>query len=146
MKLSMVLIGTFAIVLTGCGSSSSSSNASATPASATSAAVASASDGAKVFDTNCSSCHGASGQGSPGAFPPLAGNPVASGDAAKMIGIVKNGLSGVVVVGGQKYNGVMPAWGANLSAADIASVITFVRSSWGNKGSAVTEAQVTAAK
>jgi mono/diheme cytochrome c family protein len=36
----------------------------------------------------------------------------------------------------------MPAWKGNLSNDDIAAVITYIRSSWGNKGSAVTAAQV----
>ena len=47
------------------------------------AAGASASDGGKVYTTNCSSCHQAQGQGIPGTFPPLAGNPVVTGDATK---------------------------------------------------------------
>ena len=85
-------------------------------------------------------------QGMAGAFPPLAGNPVVVGDPAKIVAIVKNGLTGKVVVKGASYNGQMPPWGKTLSNADIAAVITFARSSWGNKGSAVTEAQVAAVK
>ena len=40
----------------------------------------------------------------------------------------------------------MPAWKGKLSNAEIADVITYMRSSWGNKGSAVTEAQVASSK
>ena len=79
-------------------------------------------------------------------FPPLAGNPVANGPADKMIAIVKNGLSGKISVNGTSYNGQMPAWKGTLSDSDIAAVITYVRSSWGNHGSAVTASQVTAVK
>jgi mono/diheme cytochrome c family protein len=107
---------------------------------------ASAAAGAKVYTTNCSSCHQANGKGQPGVFPPLAGNPVVTGDASKVIHIVKNGLSGKISVNGTTYNGQMPAWKSTLSDADIASVITYIRSSWGNKAGAVTAAQVTAAK
>lgn len=110
------------------------------------AGAASAAAGAKVYSTNCSSCHQATGKGQPGVFPPLAGNPVVTGDPAKVIHVVKNGLSGKVVVNGTTYNGQMPAWKGTLSDSDIAAVVSYIRTSWGNKGTAVTAAQVTAAK
>jgi len=77
-----------------------------------------------------------------GTFPPLAGNPVVTGDPAKVIHIVKYGLSGSVKVSGATYNGMMPAWGQQLSNADIASVVTYIRSAWENKAGPVTPAQV----
>lgn len=107
---------------------------------------ASAAAGQKVYSTNCSSCHQANGKGQAGVFPPLAGNPVVTGDAAKVIHIVKNGLSGKITVNGVTYNGQMPAWKGTLSDADIASVVTYIRTSWGNKGTPVTASQVTATK
>jgi mono/diheme cytochrome c family protein len=137
-------------------SSASSDNAaaadasSAAPAAASAAPVAangaSANDGAGVYSTNCSSCHQSNGTGLPGAFPPLANNAVVTGDAKSLIHIVKFGLNGKIMVGTQAYNGTMPAWGQNLSDSQIASVITFVRSSWGNHASAVSAADVTSAK
>jgi cbb3-type cytochrome c oxidase subunit III len=147
--LSIVLAGcALGVLVTGCGSSSSTTTTTTTDkASAAPAASAmTAADGAKVYDTNCSSCHGATGQGSPGAFPPLALNPVVTGDAGKVIHIVKGGLTGSISVNGHAYNGTMPAWGSQLSNGDIAAAVTYIRSSWGNKASAVTEAQVAAAK
>ena len=108
------------------------------------AAAGNASDGAKVYQTNCSSCHQSTGAGVPGTFPPLADNPAVAGDAKTVIHIVKYGLTGKVDVKGTTYNGQMPAWGTQLSNADIANVVTYIRSSWGNKASAVTEAQVKA--
>jgi len=98
--------------------------------------------GAKVFSTNCSSCHGAQGQGQPGAFPPLAGNAFVTGDPGKVIGVVKNGLHGAVSVNGQTYNGVMPPWKGTLTNKDIAGVVTYIRSSWGNHAGGVTESAV----
>jgi ubiquinol-cytochrome c reductase cytochrome b subunit len=99
--------------------------------------------GAQVFANNCSSCHGATGQGSPGAFPPLANNPVVTGDPNKVIGIVLGGLSTPVTVNGQTYHGQMPPWKGTLTNKEIADVITYIRGSLGNnKASAVTEAQV----
>ncbi len=103
--------------------------------------------GAKVFSTNCSSCHGAQGQGLAGSFPPLANNPVVTGDPNKVVGIVLNGLHTSISVNGQTYNGVMPPWKGTLSNKDIADVITYIRGSLGsNHASAVTEAQVTGYK
>jgi ubiquinol-cytochrome c reductase cytochrome b subunit len=113
----------------------------AAPAAGAAAAPANA-NGAKVFSTNCSSCHGASGQGQPGAFPPLAKNDVVTGPANKVIGIVTGGLHGAITVNGGTYNGVMPPWKGTLSNGDIADVITYIRASFGNNASAVTEKQV----
>ncbi|HTU82763.1 MAG TPA: cytochrome b N-terminal domain-containing protein [Candidatus Acidoferrales bacterium] len=99
--------------------------------------------GAKVYSANCASCHGAQGQGAPGAFPPLAGNPTVTGDPNKVVGIVLGGLHGSITVNGQTYNGQMPAWKGTLSNDDVANVITYIRGSLGdNKASAVTTAQV----
>jgi nitrite reductase (NO-forming) / hydroxylamine reductase len=100
--------------------------------------------GAKLYLANCASCHQPDGKGVAGTFPPLAGNAVVSGDPVKVIHIVKYGLTGPVVVAGKTYNGMMPAWSPQLSDADIASALTYVRSSWGDSGSPVTADQVTA--
>jgi mono/diheme cytochrome c family protein len=82
--------------------------------------------------------------GVPGAFPPLAHNPVVTGDPKKVIDIVNNGLTGPTTVNGATYNGQMPAWKGNLTNKQIADVITYIRNAWGNKATAVTEAGVAA--
>ena len=105
-----------------------------------------ASDGKAVFDTNCSTCHGGNGQGQPGVFPPLAGNTeVTAKDPKPIIGIVLHGLNVPKTIMGKQYSGGMPSW-SSLSNADIAAVLTYVRSAWGNKASAVTEAEVAAVR
>lgn len=122
----------------------STASATSAPAAMAAAGAVSAAAGAKVYSANCSSCHQANGQGVPGAFPPLGGSAIATGDVTKLIHIVKYGLTGAVQVAGKTYNGQMPNWSPQLSDADIASVITYVRSSWGNKASDITTSQVTA--
>lgn len=117
-----------------------------TTTSGQTATVASAPDGASVYSTNCASCHAANGQGLPGTFPALAGNPIVTGDPKAVIGIIANGLHGQIKVNGQVFNGVMPAWHGKLTDAQIAAVLTYIRSSWGNKASPITEAQVKAHK
>lgn len=104
-------------------------------------------NGAKVFAANCSTCHGAQGQGLPGSFPPLASNSTVTGDSTKVIGIVLNGLHAPISVNGQTYNGTMPPWKGTLSNKDVADVITYIRESLpGNHASAVTQAQVSGYK
>ncbi|HVR45495.1 MAG TPA: cytochrome c [Candidatus Binatia bacterium] len=133
------------VLLAACAKSSNGAAASAS-ASAEAANPASASDGAVVYIANCSSCHQADGQGVSGAFPPLAGNPVVTGNPTAVIAIVKNGLDGKVVVNGQAYSGIMPRWGGVLSDEQIAAAITYVRSSWHNRAAGVSVAQVHAVK
>ncbi len=86
--------------------------------------------GKAVFTQNCAACHQPTGVGIPGAFPPLAGSDFLNADKTRAIHIVKGGLSGEVTVNGNKFNGVMPALG--LSDNDVANVLTYVYSSWGN--------------
>jgi len=137
-----------ALALPACSKGQNASNDTSTsaPESAATAQTMAGVSGASVYSTNCSSCHQANGQGAPGAFPPLAGNPVVSGDKPKVIHIVKYGLTGQVSVKGQNYNGQMPAWAGQLSDAQIAAVLTYLRSTWGNSGGAVTTAEVDAVK
>lgn len=97
-----------------------------------------------VFAQNCAACHQPDGKGIPSAFPPLAGSDFLNADKKRAIGIVKNGLSGEVVVNGVKFNSVMPA--VNLSDEDIANVLTYVYSSWGNSKKVVTPAEVKSVK
>ena len=133
------------VVLAACAKGSNGAAASAS-ASAEAANPASASDGAVVYMANCSSCHQPDGAGVAGAFPPLAGNAVVTGNAIAVIAIVKNGLDGKVVVNGQAYSGIMPHWGGVLSDEQIAAAITYIRSSWHNRAAGVSVADVRAVK
>lgn len=134
-----------ALLASGCAKSSNGASGSAT-AAAEAKNPASASDGGAVYMANCSSCHQSNGQGVAGAFPPLAGNPVVTGNPTAVIAIVKNGLDGKVVVNGQAYSGIMPHWGGVLSDEQIASVVTYVRASWHNNAPGVSVADVRALK
>jgi ubiquinol-cytochrome c reductase cytochrome b subunit len=99
--------------------------------------------GQKVFAQNCSSCHGASGQGMPNVAPPLDGNDFVTGDPKAVIKVVLDGKTGPITVKGQNFNGMMPPWKASLSNKDIADVVTYIRSALGtNHAGAVKEADV----
>lgn len=133
--------------------------ASATPAASTSPAAASdaasagsaafrydAAKGQALFTSNCSACHQASGEGFPGVFPSLKGNAaVDSDDPTLHVQTVLSGAHGVTI-GGVKYASAMPAFAAQLSDAEIANVIDYERTSWGNHAKIVTPADVAAVR
>ena len=154
-RIALLTAAALICALAGCAKGSKSAAQSASPMGEPSAAApvtlpsvaqngAAANDGAKIYTQNCSSCHQTSGQGVVGMFPPLAGNPAVTGDPATVIHIVKYGLNGSISIAGTSYNGMMPAWGQSLSNADIAAAVTYIRSAWGNKASAVSESAVAA--
>lgn len=101
--------------------------------------------GEAVYLGTCSTCHQRDGAGLPGVFPPLANSDFLMADKERSINLVLRGLSGPVTVNGQAYNGVMPPF-ANLTDHEIAAVLTYVRSSFGNSGDAVTDAEVAAVR
>jgi len=100
------------------------------------------SKGQNLYAANCAACHQPNGEGIPGAFPPLAGSDYWKDDKNIAINVVINGLSGEIMVKGQKYNSVMPA--VDFSDAETASVLTYVFNTWGNDYGEVTIADVAA--
>ncbi|MGV3640768.1 MAG: copper-containing nitrite reductase [Adhaeribacter sp.] len=97
-----------------------------------------------VYESNCAACHQQNGEGLAGAFPPVAKSDYLMKRADKGAGIVLHGLSGAITVNGKEYNGVMPQM--QLSDDEIASVLTYVRNSWGNKDGLVKAAEVAKAR
>lgn len=95
-------------------------------------------DGAALYMKTCMACHQMTGQGIPGAFPPLANSPYVTGDNVdRLAAIMLYGLMGPIKVNGVQYNSVMAPW-AQLKDEELAAIATYVRSSWGNSASAVT--------
>ena len=74
-------------------------------------------------------------------FPPLAQSDFLMADKERSIGIPLNGLTGEVVVNGMKFTSVMPPM-SQLNDDEIANILTYVRNAFGNKGEAVTVAEV----
>jgi len=118
------------------------SSVAAAPAADAVADQAGSDEGERVYGSVCVTCHQADGAGIAPAFPPLAGSAVATGDAEVPIKIVLSGLTGEMTRGGTTFNGMMTPWASALSDAEIAAVLTYVRSNFGNSADAVTEAQV----
>lgn len=99
-------------------------------------------DGGEIFQGKCVACHQANGAGVPGVFPPLAGSEWVLGDAERLAHIPLHGIQGKLTVKGTTYNGMMPVFGELLTDGEIAAVLTYIRSQWGNKASVVTEETV----
>jgi mono/diheme cytochrome c family protein len=99
--------------------------------------------GKAVYGRICASCHLGTGKGVPGNnIPPLAGSALATGDAVIPIRIVLHGLRGPIERNGVSINGQMASWKDQLSDQDIADVLTYVRSAFGNSAGAVTVDEV----
>lgn len=102
--------------------------------------------GQQVYMMVCFACHQPTGLGLPGMFPPLASSDWASAPKPdRLIRMVLHGVTGPITLNGKPFTTpapIMPPQGASLSDDQIACVLTFVRNSFGNKGSAVTADQV----
>lgn len=103
---------------------------------------ASISRGKEVYTTQCITCHLEQGEGIEGTFPPLAKSDYLMADKKRSILQILHGASGEMKVNGITYNGEMPA--IELSDEEVSDVLNYVRNSWGNKGDAVTPADVKA--
>jgi mono/diheme cytochrome c family protein len=77
-------------------------------------------DGKGLFTKNCAACHQPTGKGIPGAFPALAGNTFVQGAPSDVATVLLKGRGG------------MPDFSGSLDDEEIAQVLTYVRSSWGN--------------
>jgi len=95
--------------------------------------------GKRNFEMFCGACHGTDGMGKPGQAPPLAGSEIVLAKGFHRLSMIPlEGLAGAIKVKNQDWNLNMAAMGAALPDADLAAVLTYMRNSWGNKGSEVT--------
>jgi mono/diheme cytochrome c family protein len=97
--------------------------------------------GEKVFKKYCVTCHQADAGGVPNLNPPLIKTEYVLGDKERLIKIILHGLNEKLEIEGQYYSNPMPALGI-LKDQQIADVLTYVRSNFGNNASAITAAEV----
>ena len=98
--------------------------------------------GASIYIDNCAACHRTDGQGYTRVFPALAGNPVLqSSDATSLIHIVLKGGT-LPATHSAPSTFTMPGFAWRLSDQEVADVVNFIRTSWGNQGSQVSAGDV----
>jgi alcohol dehydrogenase (quinone), cytochrome c subunit len=112
---------------------------------ATAAALAKgheANRGAELYDDNCAACHHTDGAGSPKALPKIAGNSsVLADDPNSLIRLVLAGSALPGTAAAPSALG-MPGFAWRLSNQEVAELLTFIRTSWGNQASNVTAGEV----
>jgi len=123
--------------------------AAAAPAAAAATPAASPellAEGKKNYMTICFVCHQPTGLGLPFVFPPLVKSPYVNGSAERFAAIILKGNIGPFKVDEKPFNGAMPAQEAVMDDAKIASIMTYVRASFGNTSGPVTPEVVAAAR
>ncbi|MGZ3649559.1 MAG: copper-containing nitrite reductase [Bdellovibrionota bacterium] len=104
-------------------------------------------DGKDIFEKNCAMCHQAQGQGLEGVFPPLAKSDFLKRitdrtNRQEWLHLILTGKQGKITVNGKEYNGSMTPAGAGLSDEELATLMTFVANSWGNKARPFTPEEI----
>lgn len=89
---------------------------------------------AALYNDNCSACHRPDGKGVKGAFPALSGNALVQGDPFGVAAVVLKGRNG------------MPSFKDELTDAQLSDVLTYIRTSWGNKAGRVHPGLISAAR
>ncbi|WP_338874575.1 cytochrome c [Spirosoma sp. SC4-14] len=108
------------------------------------ATAATKSPGQLVYEQNCLTCHQVNGSGVPNLNPPLRKTDWVLGDKTRLINVVLKGLQGQEIEG-DVYDNAMPAHDF-LTDTQIADVLTYIRSSFGNKASGITADEVKAVR
>lgn len=99
------------------------------------------SPGQQIYEQYCLSCHQADGSGVPNLNPPLKQTEWVTGDKTRLINVILKGLQEPIEINGETFDNVMPAHDF-LSDKEISDVLTFIRSSFGNKAEAVSAEDV----
>ncbi|MBN8924936.1 MAG: alcohol dehydrogenase [Rhodanobacter sp. 68-29] len=98
--------------------------------------------GGKLYEQQCSTCHGKQGEGVPGVYPPLDGNTSVTEPTATnaVRGVLLGGFAPATAGNPRPYS--MPPFAQQLSDAEVAAVVSYIRQSWSNRGGAVRSDEV----
>ncbi len=120
--------------------------ASAAPGPHTEASRSVLDHGAKLYEAHCVQCHGKQGEGIGGAYPPLAHNrTVTLSDTTNLVQMVLYGGYAPATAGNPRPFG-MPPFVLQMNDKNTAAVLTYIRNSWGNRASPVSELEVNRAR
>jgi len=96
--------------------------------------------GKSIYEAQCITCHLEQGEGIETVYPPLAKSDYLMADKKRAIQQIMEGSNGEITVKGVTYNGVMTSF--DLTDTEVSDVLNYIRNSFGNKGAAVTPAEV----
>jgi alcohol dehydrogenase (quinone), cytochrome c subunit len=97
--------------------------------------------GAQLYVDRCAGCHRSDGQGYAKAFPALAGNPVLQADPEAAIKIVLGG-GAQPATDSAPSSLTMAPYAALMTDEEVADVVTFIQTAWGNRGKSATSKEV----
>jgi mono/diheme cytochrome c family protein len=98
------------------------------------------SNGMMVYQSKCQNCHGAKGEGLQSLLPPLTDSAYLKTNKSTLACGIKYGLKGRINIAQKQFEGEMPA--TDVTAVEIAEVLTYVTNSFGNKMGVVTAQRV----
>ncbi|MEJ2595373.1 MAG: cytochrome c [bacterium] len=96
--------------------------------------------GAQIYTAKCVPCHQVTGEGIPGAFPPLKNSDYLLADKKRAVKQVLNGSNEAMVVNGMTYTVPMPPQVD--THEDAVAVINYVLNAFGNNGGTISLEEV----
>ncbi|WP_342754265.1 cytochrome c [Pantoea sp. MBD-2R] len=115
----------------------------ALPSAVSHTATTAAGNGKQSYRQYCATCHGSNGEGVDRFVPALAGNTAVAGESSlNAIRVVLEGAHTPLTQ--QGLSQTMPAYAWTMDDKQVADVMSYIRSSWGNQAAAVTPAKVKA--
>ena len=95
--------------------------------------------GGRLYEKHCANCHGDQGQGREGVYPSLAASRfVTAAQTANLVRVVRQGGFTPSTMRNPRPFG-MPPFQLTLNDRELASVLTYIRTSWGNRAESVSE-------
>ena len=101
--------------------------------------------GKALYKKYCLTCHQSNGSGVPGIYPPLGQGSWVGKNPNDLISIILKGLSGEIEVNGERYKNSMPLQN-KITDEELAKVLTYIRSNFGNNFEPVTPDRVKKAR
>ena len=89
-------------------------------------------EGKKQYSAICAACHQTNGTGQAGIYPPLANSEWVYEGSERLAMIILNGIQGPITVDGKNYNSLMTPWKDALNDKQMAQLMTYIRTAWGN--------------
>ena len=97
--------------------------------------------GQSIYNQFCIACHQSDGRGDSPRFPTLVDTDWVNGDKKRLLDLTINGMEGPIKVNGETFDGVMPQH-SFLNDKEIADVLTYIRTNFGNNSSPITFQEV----